>query len=368
MALHLNPPPSRILLIKPSAIGDVVHALPILNLLRKKWPAAHLSWLVTPACAGLVENHPLVNETILFERHRLYKSPGSLMKLSALLRQRKFDLVIDLQGLFRSGWMAWQTGAPVRLGFANAREFAWFFYTHRVPLHTTEQHAIDRYLAVADALGCGTAPVEFPFAVEDNDRVAVSAMLQDDRPFVLMLPGTNWATKRWPIEHFAALIDPLRDRYGLRTVIAGGPGDVPLALAMLAAVGQPTALAGAGDCAAPLDPACLNLVGKTNLRQTVALIERASLVIANDSGPMHIAAALGRLLVTPYGPTNPVRTGPYRRPETVIRLDLPCSPCYSRTCSHTSCMRWLTPDMMLKQIEPLCTVLTAGIAAPDHAG
>jgi lipopolysaccharide heptosyltransferase I len=332
--LSFSSPPARILIIKPSAIGDVVHALPVLNLVRHKWPSAKISWVVTPACAGLLEGHPQLDEVILFNRRRFghaWRSPRTLLamwRFSRALRKRKFDLVIDLQGLLRSGWMARATGAPVRVGPSNAREFGWIFYTHRVPV-SWDWHAIDRYLAMADALGCGKAPVEFVFATTDADRAAVAAMLPAAGRFAVLLPGTNWKTKRWPVEHFAAAVEPLKSRFGLDTVIAGHGGDSELAQQI----------------------AGINLCGKTNLRQLVALLERAELVIANDSGPMHIASALGRPLVTPYGPTNPARTGPYRRMESVLRLDIPCSPCYSRRCSHQSCLQWLKPDDVLAHAE-----------------
>jgi lipopolysaccharide heptosyltransferase II len=269
-----------------------------------------------------------------------------LFRFSRELRVRQFDLVIDLQGLFRSGWLAWETGSAVRVGFANARELAPIFYTHRVPVETTEQHAIDRYLTVADALGCGREPVEFRFATNDDDRRAVTELLNDDTAYAVLLPGTNWATKRWPAEHFAALVEPLCERFGLRTVIAGGPGDVELAKQI---------------------PGAFDLTGKTNLRQLVALLERAAVVVANDSGPMHIASALGRPLVTPYGPTSAVRTGPYRRMDTVIRLDIPCSPCFSRTCSHQSCLKWLGPEPVLREVERqlgVPTTLTSTVSPP----
>src|SRR5690349_15964940 len=155
-----NLAPQRVLIIKPSAIGDVVHTLPILRLVRNKWPAAKIAWLVTPACAGLLDGHPLLDEVILFDRKRfagLWRSPrlfGEWRAFTRGLRERRFDLVLDLQGLFRSAWLARKTRAPVRVGFANARELAWLFYTHRVPIDTMEQHAIDRYLKLSRHIGC----------------------------------------------------------------------------------------------------------------------------------------------------------------------------------------------------------------------
>lgn len=324
--------PSRVLLIKPSAIGDVVHTLPILTMLRRCWPAAHLAWLVTPACAGLLEGHPHLDEVILFERRklgRMWRSPRALIGLLDLgrsLRRRNFDLVLDFQGLFRSGSLARWTGAPRRIGFANAREMAPMFYTHRVRTGDAEQHAISRYIQLAQAAGCQSNKVEFHFVTTHADRSHVAGLVPAG-PYAVLLPGTNWRTKRWPIEKFAALVDPLRERFGLSTVVAGGPDAAPLA----------RQVSGAAD-----------LAGQTSLPQLVALLERAELVIANDSGPMHIAAALGKPLVTPYGPTSHIRTGPYDRLDSVIRLDIPCSPCFSRKCSHHSCMRWLEVEPVLR--------------------
>ncbi len=254
-------PPNRILLIKPSAIGDVVHALPILNLLRKRWPAAHISWMVTPGCAGMLEGHPQIDEVILFERHRyakLWRDPEMFMELLQLTRQLrsgKFDLVIDLQGLFRSGWLTYQTRAPIRVGFSNAREFAWLGYTHRVPVETMEQHALERYLSITELLGCGREPVEFVFATSDADREFAANLTNGIDRFALLFPGTNWPTKRWPVAHFADLVEPLQQRFGLRSIVGGSTGEAQLASQIRGAV---------------------NLAGKTNLQPTHRGCSRAS--------------------------------------------------------------------------------------------
>lgn len=345
--LHFATPPARVLIIKPSAIGDVVHTLPVLNILRKHWPQSHIAWLVTPACAGLLEGHPQLDEVILFERRRFgqgWRSPAAAAGLYAFqrkLRDRKFDLVIDLQGLFRSGWLARKTGAPIRVGFANAREFGWVFLTHRVRVGTPEQHATERYLTVVQSLGLPRGPVEFVFPTGGADHDYVTQHVPRDKRYAVLLPGTNWETKRWPAERFAGLVRPLWEHHGLTTVLAGAPNEVELCdrvyKSAVAASPDPRAM-----------PPVINLAGRTTLRQLVALLRRADLVVANDSGPMHIASALGRPLVTPFGPTNPVRTGPYRRIETVIRLDIPCSPCYSRKCSHQSCLTMLEPEAVLR--------------------
>ena len=328
-------PPTNILIIKPSSIGDVVHTLPVWKLLRQHWPHARISWLIAPACAGMVQGLPDL-QTIRFDRKRwgqAWHNPaaaGELLRFQRSLRDQHFDLVLDFQGLFRSGWFAWQTAAATRVGFANAREFAWLFYTQRVPVPTMEQHSVDRYLKLLEAVGCPTAPVEFEFPVTDADRQKADQLLCNVGRFAILCPGANWLTKRWPVQRFAELVKPIKDRFGLQTIVAGGPGDRELGEQI---------------------PGTLNLCGQTTLMQLVASMQRASLVITNDSGPMHIAAALNRPLVAIFGPTNPVRTGPFGHPNCVIRANIHCSPCYSRKCPHQRCLQELPIDRILQSAQ-----------------
>jgi lipopolysaccharide heptosyltransferase I len=328
----LSSPPARVLIVKPSAIGDVVHALPVLKLLKDHWPAAKFSWLVTPACAGILDGHPLLHEVIRFDRKKYgssWRRPKvlrSLLQFALDLRSRRFDIAIDLQGLFRSGWLTFESGAPVRIGLSDAREMATLFYTRRISVPRGEQvHAIDRYLRVPQALGAKSGPVEFLFADSVGDHAFVAERTPER--YALMFPGTNWPTKRWPVAKFAELAQRLRERFNLPTVVGGGPNERELAAQI---------------------PGTINLAGQTTLNQLVALIRRADVVVSNDSGPMHIAAALNKPLVAPFGPTNPFRTGPYRRLDSVIKLDIVCSPCYSRTCSHQSCLQNLEVGPVLE--------------------
>ncbi len=329
-------PPGRILIIKPSSLGDVTHAMPVVPLLRRRWPEAHISWIVAPACVGLLEGMSGLDEVIVFDRRRLgtaWRNPAAgldLIRFKRDLRRRQFDLVIDFQGLFRSGWMTWQTRAAVRVGFRAAREFAWLFYTDRIAVKPIAQHAIDRYLTIVQALGCPTSPLEYPFPVTPADRQHIGTALGGVQRFAVHLPGANWLTKRWPVEHFAQLATELDKRYRLASVIAGGPEIADLAMRI---------------------PHAINLAGKTTLPQLVALLDRADLVVANDSGPMHIAAALNRPLVAIFGPTNPVLTGPYRRLDSVVRSDIACSPCYSRRCRDCRCLSELGVEKVLAIVE-----------------
>jgi lipopolysaccharide heptosyltransferase I len=326
--LPLNlPDDPRILIVKPSSIGDIVHALPVLALIRRKYPRANITWLVSASCAALVDHHPLVDRTIIFKRRG--NPAWASMQLLHKLRSERFDIAIDLQGLSRSAIFAYATQSPIRVGPADAREWAYLLYTTKVPTGMRSRHAVECNLRIAEAIGMGHDPVEFPLPDEAIDRETIEPTLPRE-PFAVLIPGTNWKTKRWPPERFAELVRPLRERFGLASVVGGGPSD----LAMAARI-----------------PADVNLAGKTTLRQTIALLRRADLVIANDSGPMHIAAALGRPLVALFGPTDPNRTGPYRREDSVLRLGIPCSPCLSRRCSHMSCLRWVQARDVLDLAE-----------------
>jgi heptosyltransferase I len=327
---HLRP--GRVLIVKPSALGDIVHTLPLLRLLRLRWPAAHISWLVAPGFASILDGHPLLDRVIHFDRKGLAtldggaRVVGDWLAFGQQLAEERFDLVIDVQGLFRSAMLTLATTAPVRVGFGYAREMAWLGYTHRIASRSAERHAVERYLDLAEAFGCPRDAV-FEFHVTDQDRAAVDELLAGVGRFCVLLPGTNWDTKKWPIDSYAALSRRIEAEWGLRCVVAGAKDVIELAARI---------------------PSALNLATKTTLPQLVELLRRASLVVANDSGPMHIASALGVPLATIFGPTNAVRTGPFGRAGTVVGLDIVCRPCYSRTCSHHSCMKWLDVDAVFE--------------------
>lgn len=333
----------RILLIKPSSPGDIIHALPVLHGLRHRYPAAHIAWLVAAPFANLIEDDPALSEVLPFDRRRFGQVGRSLRITREFvgflrgLRRRQFDLVIDLQGLFRSGFLARATRAPIRIGFANAREMAWIFYTHKLDRPARDTHAADKNYAVAALLGFADQPMNFTIALaqQDCDRareLLVESGFHPPEPYAVLVPTTRWETKCWPADRFGLLARLLRERMGLRSILVGGPADAPI-----------------GDLAAcASQDAAANLCGRTTLRELAALVERAAVVVTADSTPMHMAAALSRPLVALFGPTSPRRTGPYGRMLDVLRVELPCSPCYLRKlcqCPHEhACMQRLTVE------------------------
>ena len=328
----------RILLIKPSSLGDVVHALPVLHGLRQRYPYAGIDWLIATPLAPLLAGHPEVNEFVCFDRRRFGRLGRSLEASKEFaqflreLRARSYDLVIDLQGLFRTGFLSFATGAPVRIGFRNAREAAWLFYTHRIIVDGRDLHAVDRNYHVARMLGFSDVPVRFNLALPEPLRAEAAELLvqtglSSQQRIVAVVPGARWETKMWLPERFAETIDALQADPTVRCVLLGGPDEAQL-----------------GNRIAVLcRSAPLNLMGRTTLPCLAAVLGLADCVLGHDSGPMHLAVALNCPLVCLVGPTNPRRTGPYRRGDDVIQLKLECSPCYFRRLSQCpydhQCMR-----------------------------
>ncbi len=361
----------RILLIKPSALGDVVHALPVLVKLRARYPDARIDWLITPENADLVRHHPDLSNVILFPRHefsqfgRSWSATSGPIRLLSHLRRVHYDLVVDLHGQFRSAIFTLATGAPVRVGFdrprgkletaqaedpalvpgehgwAGAREGAWLAYTHWIRLPTLDVHAVDRYLWLRPILGLDDHPPDLrihqaPDAVTKVDELLRSCGL-GGKPIAVLVPGTIWETKHWHVEGFAHVARHLLNS-GFDVVLAGTARDRDRSQAIV------TACPGAHD-----------LCGQTSVGGVVALIQRAAICVTNDSGAMHVAVAVDSPVVSVFGPTNPIWIGPYGRPDVVVRAGVSCSPCNLRRlrdCPHDhACIQKVTARMVIERVE-----------------
>ena len=329
----------RILIIKPSSLGDIVHALPTLAAVRDRFPSAHITWLVKRRWAGVLARVDGLNRIWPIE-------PGlqGWLHLVPELRAASFDLVIDLQGLFRSGAVAWLTRCRTRIGFANAREGSRFLYTHRIPVPTLDMHAVDRYLLVATAVGA--APKGHPefrtrLAATDRDRIAQllsGSGLTPGMPWVAMNVSARWDTKRWPPEHFAVTADAIQDERLATVALIGGRDDRAATDAVISRMHT-----------TPID-----LTGQTSPELLPALLASASLLVTNDSGPMHIAAAMHTPVVALFGPTSPTRTGPYGSVHRVFTSGVPCSPCFSRTCRNAmrlECLTAIEPKTVVEAVR-----------------
>lgn len=307
--------PQKILIIKPSSLGDIVHSLPFLNAIRDRFPKSEIHWVVARGLEGLLEGHPMINKLWIINKDNwknlsnVKDTVNELKDLFKSLKKEKFDIVVDLQGLLRSGVLAAATGSSVRIGFSEAREGSRIFYTHRIK-GGKDIHAVDRCLKIARFLGCDVADIKFPFPL------SFSSQLQDG--YAVFVPGARWRTKRWPSERFGELASILP----VKTLVVGGKSDIDISNRVVA---------GSKGKA-------ISVAGKTSIKELIDIMRKARFVVSNDSGPMHIAAALGVPVFVIFGPTNPLRTGPYGKGHVIIRKELKCSPCYKKTCKDVRCM------------------------------
>jgi lipopolysaccharide heptosyltransferase I len=362
---------SRILLIKPSALGDVIHTIPVLAKLRARYPRARIDWLLTPENAQLLQHHPALSGTVAFDRQKL-RTFGRCMhgtvaglRLLAHLYRSRYDLVIDLHGQLRSAFFSLATRASARVGFdkpvpfvntrsghyslqnrprhgwRGAREGSWIAYTHHIPIPALDMHAIERYLCVGRLLGFDESAPDMRIFLSPETEASARTLLTSNgiETFALLVPGTIWETKRWPAERFAE-VGRILQTCGLGIVIGGTMREKALCARV-----------------AHLCPRSLDLSGRTSPADLAAIIRLAEVCVTNDSGSMHLAVALKRPVVSIFGPTNPVHIGPFNHPASVLRVDLPCSPCNYRRlsqCPHGQACMWnVTASMVIARIENL---------------
>jgi|SRR5271169_766962 len=335
--ISLKKNPDKILVIKPSSLGDIIHSLPVLLALWETFPHAKIHWVIAKGFEEILEHHPMVAKLLIINKDqwkRKGKISDTLLEMRTLLRDLKkesYDLVIDLQGLLRSGLIAYATGAPVRIGFNEAREGGNLFYTHKVE-GGGNIHAVDRYLKIACTLGCDSQGVWFPLPlIKESENIKKLKKVLGK--YAVLIPGARWKTKRWPKERFGSLASMLN----MKSVVVGSPSDATIAHYIQTESKGKT----------------LSMAGKTDLKELISIIRGASYVISNDSGPMHIAAALGIPVIALFGPTNPVRTGPYGGKHVIITPDIPCAPCYKKKCKDIRCMSGISVEVVYNAVKSI---------------
>jgi heptosyltransferase I len=280
-----------------SAVGDTVHVLPVLHALKRANPAMLVTWILQPGPAMLVRGHHLVDEIILFNKSRLV---NGFLELRKQLREREFDLVLDLQVYFKANIITSFINSTVKLGFdfARARDLNWLFTTHRIPPHTM-QHVQDQYLEFCDWLGAPTTPVTWGLEPWSDEEKAWQKTFYSrlDRPAVPIVVATSKHQKNWLPERWAAVCDALYSDFGLQPILVGGrsPVEVKSEKIIMERAKQ----------------APLSALGNGGLRGLVGILDGADLVISLDTGPLHITVALDRPVVSLMGYSNPKRVGPY---------------------------------------------------------
>lgn len=342
---------TNILIVKLSAIGDVVHALPVSYALKTCFPKARITWVVEKAGFDLLNNNPYIDEIIVFDKPKFKTFSGFCRyapEFIKLLRSRKFDVALDLQAILKGGAIAYLSGAPKRLVYCNTRELS-HLLSERICGENQTGHVVERYLDVVRALGCFIDKVVFPIHITDAEASLATAIarqggLDISQRYIVLAPGANWPNKRWPPRLFAELVDQLYvDR--IIPVIMGGPGDQPLAREILALTAIP-----------PID-----LTGKTSLKQLAYLIKKSQAFVGGDTGPMHLAAALATPVVGLYGPTDTNRNGPYGNGHKTLVTTRECAGCWRRQCpKRLDCLAAIEVQQVVRAVSEVSEVIAHG--------
>jgi heptosyltransferase I len=333
---------SNILIVKLSAIGDVIHALPVVHALKKRYPASKITWIVEKPAYDLLKDNPNIDDIIVFDKPK-FKSVSGFIKhgptLASSLKERHFDVVLDLQGLFKSAAIAWLSGAAHRVGYCNMREMSQLVSKPVCGNHRNG-HVIQRYLDVARSLDCNCDEVNFDIDISEQDaKIAEELLAQNGilshQPYIVIAPGTNWQSKCWPARYYADLASALTQNYQYPIVLIGGPQDHERASIIEERANVPI----------------VNLIGKTTLKQLAYVLQKSKLFIAGDTGPMHLAVAMGTTVIALFGPSDADRNGPFGDKHVVIRKNLTCSPCFKRKCDDLQCMEQITVADVLDHME-----------------
>ena len=341
----------RILIIKLSALGDIVQSLPVLWSIKKTWPSCKVDWITGETGLGLLRGHSLLDRVMLYPRKRLgklarnpFRWPRLFKHLSDLSREIKryrYLAVLDLQGLFKSGLITFMSLSDKKVGFAGGREASSLFLNHRLPAYDPDEHAVSRYLKIAGYIGAETDEIRFPVDISKDEIMDAEAFLKglgaESKRYVLLIPGTIWPTKRWTPEGFSRLAEMMAGELGLKSLVAGSTAESRL-----------------GSVIERLSRgAAIDITGRTSIKRLAALSRLAKTAVATDTGPMHLASASGLRLVALFGPTAPWRTGPFGHEHIIIRKDIECSPCFRRSCSSMRCMLSITPEEVFRAVKRL---------------
>ncbi len=339
----------KILIIKLSAIGDVVQTLPALEAIKKNYPDSEITWVVEEAAAGILEGHPLIDHVLASRRKEWFlelKNPftvirglGHIISFVRELRGTHYDIAIDFQGLLKSGILIGLARADRKIGFDRSRELSFIFLNEKLPPYDVEKHALERYLDVARYLGATDPSPECTLPI-DQERKTIKNRLEgireQGRMLIVVNPVARWATKLWPEKNFAELADRLIREKKATVIFTGSGEDRALNDRILSMMGEKA----------------VNWAGKTTLKELAALATLSNIFITTDTGPMHLAAAAGTRVIALFGPTAPWRTGPYGPSHAIIRTSIDCSPCYLRQCDiNVQCMSGISVEEVMRKIS-----------------
>jgi len=346
--------PSNILIIKLSAIGDVIHTLPAVWALRRSYPTTHITWLVEETAADIIKGHEAVDRILISRRKKwlkgffnkgIFNNLTELVRFIQTLRDTNYDMVIDFQGLFKSGILVFCSRGVRKIGYDNTRELSYLFLNERIPPFDIDKHAILRYLNLVRLIGATTNDILFGISIRPFEREEAFKLLQrygwrGMRPLIAIHPMAKWKTKLWPSERFSELSSAIQERFGGMVVFTGSKEDSRKIKRMIPAKNNRV----------------IDMSGQTDLKRLAAIYELADCVVSTDSGPMHLAAAVGTPVVALFGPTAPWRTGPFGNHHQIVRAGIDCSPCFKKSCKTLECMKQITVDKVLESIKAVVEV------------
>jgi len=350
----------NILVVKPSSLGDILHTFPAVDLLRREFPDAGITWLVNDNFAGLIDLLPGVDEVVLFRRRRWARVRHWHECLPFLrdLRQRRFDLAIDFQGLLRSALLGWLSGAPARIGFHSARECGRMFYTEKVMVPANLTHAVDRNVFLVRSGLRLEGEMRLPPLRQHHDfaksarQLIQTHRLDEGQGLLAVAPGARWESKRWPGESFAKVLDMVAQERPETAIWLLGSED-ERALAEEVRLACRTAVP-------------VNLAGTTNLGTLCEMIRASDALLTNDSGPMHLAAALAVPTVAIFGPTSAALTGPYGSGHRVFTGACDVGPCHRRHCPQG--LRECLESISCKKVAEALLNALSGEVKPSFSG
>jgi 3-deoxy-D-manno-octulosonic-acid transferase/heptosyltransferase-1 len=345
----------NILIVKLSAIGDVVHTLPALNALRRRYPEAHITWLVEEAAADLVVGHPALDRVLIAKRKRWLRElktrhwRRSLRELEAFvrsLRDTRYDMLFDFQAAVKGAALIAMVRAQRKIGFGRGlehQEHSYLALNERIAAVSMDIHALKRGLMLLEAVGIPCEQIEYRLPITEKDRQRARHLQSKtsgglpNGPAIAINPMAKWETKLWPSERFAKLADGLIAQYHATVFFTGGPDDRPVIDRIQHAMQNDS----------------INLAGRTSLMELAALYQEMACVISTDTGPMHIAAAVGTPTAALFGPTADWRTGPFGAGHRIVSADPQCRPCFKRSCETTHCMGEIRVESVLEQVSDL---------------
>jgi len=317
----------KILVVNVNWLGDVLFSTPAIKALREKYPDAHIACLVVSRCEEVLKNNHRINEIIVYDEYEKHRSLPAKYRFIRMLRKKKFDTVYVLHQSLKRAMIGFLAGIPNRYGY-NTKGRA-FLLTYAVPAPEEALHKIDYFLNLLRECGIEAKDRNCEFFTNEDDQKQARSILakigiNENDPYVMMNPGGNWFLKRWPIDYFAKVSDLLIEQKGLKVIISGSKKDVGLANEMLAKMKNKAAI----------------ISGQVSLGQLGVLMRKSQVVVSADSGPMHIASAVGANTVAIFGPTSVELTGPVGAGKTIVlQNDIDCGiPCYKLDCRDNRCM------------------------------